>query len=368
VNRTDIHDPIRIRVAEAPQQIERARDTTRIAIERTSEEEAESLVAGVPAGVPRDTVAEHLDAAGFPEERFEAESLVEGVDPLEQALATFQASVGIEPTGFATPETWDQLEESVIVADPANVAFSPPQAEGERSDAVKQTEQVLADLNLIPQKEVDGDFTEVTTRGSQAWEQENPGFGQDGSIDLAQFRAMVGDLVQQHTAKPPVVDAPSPNQSSRGGTDIDSIVLHHTASNSTEGDLATLRRPNGADSVSAHYLIGRDGTIYQLVPDDRAAWHAGESALRGVPTDMNARSIGIEITNDGLGQTPFTPEQYAALRQLVPHLVATYDIPIENIVGHKDIAPDRKIDPAANFETARVLSAVERLQELEKLA
>ncbi|WP_309891849.1 N-acetylmuramoyl-L-alanine amidase [Archangium sp.] len=158
--------------------------------------------------------------------------------------------------------------------------------------------------------------------------------------------------------KPPVVSKPSPNFGSRNGTDIDAIILHHTASNNVEADLRTLTKPSS--KVSAHYLIGPDGTMYQLVQDEMKAWHAGESAIRGQKKPgVNSRSIGIEITNDGLGRTPFTEAQYQALEKLVPYLVRAYKVPMENLLGHRDVAPGRKIDPANNFDWSRVRRAVE---------
>lgn len=154
--------------------------------------------------------------------------------------------------------------------------------------------------------------------------------------------------------KPPVVQAPSPNYNSRNGADIDAIVLHHTASNNGAGDIAWLRNPKS--QVSAQYVLDRDGTIYQLVGDEKRAWHAGESALNGVPTDVNGRSIGIEIVNDGSGKTPFTEAQYKSLGQLVGYLKQRYDVPMKNIVGHKDVAVPhgRKNDPAPNFDWNRL--------------
>ncbi len=312
------------------------------------------------------SLADELTAAGFAPQAFVDVPREPGVDPIDQALATFQASAGLEPTGTVDAETRPPLAQSIIVADPKNPAFSPAEALGEHSGDVRRTEQVMADLHLIPQSKVDGTFDATTQHGSRVFEDAHPGLGKDGSIDLAQFRAMVRELIKVDSAKPRVVSRPSPNQSSREGTDIDTIVLHHTASNDVAADLATLRSP--AAEVSAHYLIGRDGTIYQLVPDGRKAWHAGDSVLHGVP-DVNLRSIGIEITNDGSGHTPFTTAQYQALRQLVPYLVAKYDVPLRNIVGHKDIAvpAGRKGDPAPNFDKGQVLQAVHRLEQLEKL-
>jgi N-acetylmuramoyl-L-alanine amidase len=93
------------------------------------------------------------------------------------------------------------------------------------------------------------------------------------------------------------VDAPSPNQGPRrGGAEPDLVVLHHTGMASAAAALERLRDP--AAAVSAHYLIGADGTVWQLVPEDRRAWHAGAGAWGGV-TDVNSRSIGIELDNPG---------------------------------------------------------------------
>ncbi len=158
--------------------------------------------------------------------------------------------------------------------------------------------------------------------------------------------------------KPKVIKATSPNQDSRGGKDIDTIVLHHTASNNGKNDLSWLRNPKA--QVSAHYLLDRDGKIYQLVGDERRAWHAGTSALHGKPTDVNARSLGIEIVNDGSGRTPFTSAQYKALGQLVGHLKRKYNVPAKNILGHKDVAipRGRKSDPASNFDWRRLRASI----------
>ncbi len=160
-------------------------------------------------------------------------------------------------------------------------------------------------------------------------------------------------------AKPPVnTSFPSPNYSSRRGMDIDTVVLHHTGSDSDSGALSTLTNGRAKDRVSAHYLIGKDGTIYQLVDDQYRAWHAGEGALHCKPTDINGRSIGIEIVSSGKPGS-YTEAQYKALEKLVPHLMQKYDVPPQNLVGHKDVAipAGRKNDPA-NFDFDRIRKAV----------
>jgi N-acetylmuramoyl-L-alanine amidase len=351
VEQTNVHQPIKVRVPEKKAPSEQAIAETRAAVEAGT----------LPEGVPQQTVVAHLEAAGFKPTPSEQ---ITDVTPLETAVGTFQASVGLEPTGVVDLPTLERLDDSIIPAAPHNFDFSPAQTEGERSESVEKSERVLAELGLLPEKEVDGKFTQVTTEASQTFEESHPGLGRDGSIDGEQFRAMTKALLGKLVSKPDWVEAPSANHTPRYGRDIDTIVLHHTASNDTQGDLSTLT--SAGSGVSAHYLVGRDGTIYHLVDDNLQAWHAGESIFRGEPS-VNLRSIGIEITNDGSGHTPFTEQQYKALTQLVPYLAQRYDIPIENIVGHKEIAipVGRKSDPAPNFEEGRINAAVERAEHLE---
>jgi N-acetylmuramoyl-L-alanine amidase len=164
-------------------------------------------------------------------------------------------------------------------------------------------------------------------------------------------------------AKPRVIWTPSPNFNSREGTDIDCIVLHHTASDDGLKDLRILQSPS--KSVSAHYLLDRDGGLYQLVKDADRAWHAGKCELRGVPTNMNSRSIGIEIVNRGDYKTPYTEAQYRVLEQLVPYLAQKYKVPMANLLSHEEIAvpAGRKNDPSKNFNWNRVAKAMERVSE-----
>jgi N-acetylmuramoyl-L-alanine amidase len=98
--------------------------------------------------------------------------------------------------------------------------------------------------------------------------------------------------------------------------------------------------------VSAHYLVGRDGIIYQLVDERARAWHAGKSQW-GSDTDLNSSSLGIELDNNG--REPFSEAQIAALLVLLDDIKRRYDIPTSNFLGHSDIAPERKIDPSRYF-------------------
>ena len=141
---------------------------------------------------------------------------------------------------------------------------------------------------------------------------------------------------------------PSPNYDLRGPI---LIVLHATEQDSVQESLDTLRTHNSGGPVSAHYLVGRDGALYQLVDDERRAWHAGPGRW-GTITDVNSASIGIELVNPGheWGYRPFPEAQMEALLPLLARIVRDYDIPRANVVGHSDIAPARKEDPGELFD------------------
>lgn len=128
------------------------------------------------------------------------------------------------------------------------------------------------------------------------------------------------------------------------------IVLHYTAMESAEAACARLCDPDC--EVSAHYLIGRDGTVSQLVEEDMRAWHAGAGQWREI-TDVNSRSIGIEL--DNRGAEPFSAPLMDALEPLLHDIMARWDIPAERVIGHSDMAPGRKIDPGARFDWARLV-------------
>ncbi|MGF7163972.1 N-acetylmuramoyl-L-alanine amidase [Pantoea sp. AN62] len=135
------------------------------------------------------------------------------------------------------------------------------------------------------------------------------------------------------------------------------IVIHYTAEDFSSS-LATLTD----QQVSAHYLIPRQppqragkGVIWQLVPEQQLAWHAGPSFWRGA-SRINDTSIGIELVNRGYRRTltgrewqPFTTAQITALEALLRDISQRYAIAPENIVGHSDIAPQRKQDPGPLF-------------------
>lgn len=140
---------------------------------------------------------------------------------------------------------------------------------------------------------------------------------------------------------------------------VEFVVIHYTVSNQARS-LKLLTQQN----LSAHYLITDDepARIIQLVPESRAAWHAGVSAWQG-KTSLNRRSVGIEIVNRGAldpDQTawqPFAPSQIERLIPLVRGILARHELPPENVIGHGEIAPGRKVDPGPRFPWKRLAQA-----------
>jgi N-acetylmuramoyl-L-alanine amidase len=130
------------------------------------------------------------------------------------------------------------------------------------------------------------------------------------------------------------------------------VVLHHTGDDSAAGALRTLTRRES--QVSAHYLVGRDGVITQLVDERLRAWHAGESRW-GAVADLNSASIGVELDNNGA--EPYADAQIGALLGLLADLRNRYGIPAANVLAHADVAPRRKVDPGPLFPWARLAAA-----------
>lgn len=143
---------------------------------------------------------------------------------------------------------------------------------------------------------------------------------------------------------------------------IDTLVLHYTAGDFVSS-LQTLTGPN----VSAHYLIPEvpplsagKPVVWQLVPENKRAWHAGASYWRGA-TRINDTSVGIELVNRGFSHQllgnrfyPFNTAQIDVLIPLMRAIITRYQIPAYNVVGHADIAPRRKVDPGPLFPWARL--------------
>lgn len=150
--------------------------------------------------------------------------------------------------------------------------------------------------------------------------------------------------------QPTVIQRPSPNFGERrGGVLPDMVVLHYTAMASASDAIERLCDPEA--EVSAHYVIGQDGTVWQLVPEEKRAWHAGAGNW-GCVSDVNSHSIGIELCN--LGDHPFAEPQMAALEALLEGILARWSIPPERVIGHSDMAPERKCDPGTRFDWYRL--------------
>ena len=148
----------------------------------------------------------------------------------------------------------------------------------------------------------------------------------------------------------PIQDRPSPNWDARPqGMPIDMLILHYTGMPSAQAALDRLRDP--AARVSSHYVVDEDGAVWRLVGERRRAWHAGVSSWRGQAT-LNDRSVGIEIVNPGheWGYRPFPALQMAAVCELCLGILGRHPIPPRNVVGHSDVAPDRKEDPGELFD------------------
>ncbi len=152
------------------------------------------------------------------------------------------------------------------------------------------------------------------------------------------------------------VSYPSPNFNDRPvETVIDTVVLHYTDMETAQASLDILCDPKA--EVSSHYLIDIDGTIYQLVLDEKRAWHAGVSHWKG-RDNVNNFSIGIELQNPGYHSyfvkygcwDSYPLSLMESLVELLKSLTYKYPINPLDIVGHCDIAPDRKIDPGPHFD------------------
>ncbi len=152
----------------------------------------------------------------------------------------------------------------------------------------------------------------------------------------------------------PQVSAPSPNFDQRGADmPVDILLMHYTGMET--GAAAIARLTDAASRVSSHYTVDEDGTIYAHVPEDCRAWHAGKSYWAGA-TDINARSIGIEIVNPGheFGYRRFPDAQIDAVMRLSQDILSRHAIPPERVLGHSDVAPARKQDPGELFPWARL--------------
>jgi N-acetylmuramoyl-L-alanine amidase len=149
-----------------------------------------------------------------------------------------------------------------------------------------------------------------------------------------------------------ILPFPSPNYDGRPeGAAIDTIVIHYTDMETPEAALHRMCDPEVG--VSAHYLIDEAGIVYQLVPEEKRAWHAGESHWRGV-SGVNAVSVGIELANPGHehGYPDFPAAQMDAVLKLCRGIKERHGVADRNVVAHSDIAFLRKCDPGEKFDWA----------------
>ena len=149
----------------------------------------------------------------------------------------------------------------------------------------------------------------------------------------------------------------SPNFGARReGKRVDAIILHYTGMETGEAAEAWLCSPES--EVSAHYLVHEDGRVVQMVREADRAWHAGAGSWQS-ETDMNSRSIGIEIVNPGhfLGYREFGERQIDAVMALCHDIRLRYDVAPERVLAHSDVAPARKADPGEKFPWRRLAAS-----------
>ena len=186
----------------------------------------------------------------------------------------------------------------------------------------------------------------------------------------------------------PIRFIPALYSSSREDARIDMLVIHYTATATLDECVSIFLDP--ARRVSCHYIVDTDGDIVQMVYDEDCAWHCGASRWHGRER-CNPWSIGIEIVNQGqlvrraenffgwpgdftapytgptpvyarrAWWTPYPPAQMESVFVLSGHLVERYQIPLDKVVRHSDIAPDRKIDPGPVFPWRRFRTVLSRV-------
>ena len=142
--------------------------------------------------------------------------------------------------------------------------------------------------------------------------------------------------------------SPNFNPKKRKANQINFLIFHYTGMRTEKA--AIKRLTNIKSEVSSHYLIKQTGEIITLVPDLYIAWHAGRSKWKKYEF-LNNNSIGIEITNLGhsFGYKKFPKQQILSLIKLTKFLISKYKINKKNILGHSDVAPERKKDPGEKF-------------------
>lgn len=137
------------------------------------------------------------------------------------------------------------------------------------------------------------------------------------------------------------------------GPDI--LVMHYTGVPTAEIAIEILT--SGKRQVSCHYLVHQDGRIVHMVDEGKRAWHAGKASWEGI-TDINSRSIGIEICNPGHGENyrEFPTTQIDAVIALAKDIIARHAIQPRHVLAHSDVSPGRKIDPGEKFPWPQLAS------------
>jgi len=162
----------------------------------------------------------------------------------------------------------------------------------------------------------------------------------------------------------------SPNFNERKYNKIKFIIIHYTALQSISESIKYLSSKN--NKVSSHYLISKSGIVYNLVSEKKRAWHAGISYWQG-NYDINSLSIGIELDYSPYDRNhKFTKDLNYSLIKLLKKLIKKYEIKSENILGHSDISPYRKVDPGKNFpwhllQDQGIAYKIKKLKERKKI-
>ena len=148
-----------------------------------------------------------------------------------------------------------------------------------------------------------------------------------------------------------IIYRPNPWNSARRADKVDLIVVHSISDKwkHPEAPYApdNILRLLVSEHLSYHYLIDRDGSVYELVDPKRKAFHAGVSNLWG-QSDLNQNSIGVALA--GKKGDTFTDPQYDSFVKLCQKLRSEFTIPLNRIVGHEHVAPGRKVDPGRHFD------------------
>ena len=145
-----------------------------------------------------------------------------------------------------------------------------------------------------------------------------------------------------------MIDAPSPNWSSRRGAVPSMVIIHGDAGTTDLGTVSWIQ--SATSQVSYHYLVGREGAVWQFVSEHNKAWHAGRSSWAG-RENLNTVSIGVAFANNGT--QPYEPIQYKVGGRLVARICKRHSIPCDMIRAHYEVSPGRKTDPWAHFDWAK---------------